>query len=104
MALTDAPGRVEGAASSRLTLRGLSPADAASYTCQVTNACGTVGSQRATLGVCIADYDCNGGVDGDDVSGFFAAWESGTADVNGDGGVDGDDVSTFFALWESGGC
>jgi hypothetical protein len=58
----------------------------------------------AWVTVCAADYDCNGGIDGNDVGEFFRAWEAGAADVNGDGGVDGEDVSWFFELWESGGC
>ncbi len=55
---------------------------------------------------CPADFNQDGGIDGGDVSDFFAAWENGdaSADVNLDGGVDGVDVSTFFAAWENGGC
>jgi hypothetical protein len=57
-------------------------------------------------GVCPADFNQDGGVDGDDMTAFFAAWESGEmiADVNADGGIDGDDVTTFFHAWEAGGC
>jgi hypothetical protein len=62
-----------------------------------------------TLGVafhCPADFNQDGGVDGGDVSAFFAAWESGNsaADVNADGGIDGSDVEVFFHVWENGGC
>ena len=55
---------------------------------------------------CPADFNVDGGVDGADVSAFFAAWESGssTADVNCDGGTDGSDITVFFAAWEAGGC
>jgi len=55
---------------------------------------------------CAADFNNDGGVDGDDVVSFFRAWENGqsSADVNLDGGVDGDDISSFFRLWEAGGC
>jgi hypothetical protein len=55
---------------------------------------------------CAADYNQDGGVDGADVSAFFADWEAsvGCADTNQDGGIDGSDVDTFFAAWESGGC
>ncbi|MCX5690590.1 MAG: prolyl oligopeptidase family serine peptidase, partial [Planctomycetota bacterium] len=102
--MVDVPGQVQGAATSRLTLTGLSPASAGLYACQVTNSCASVSSLAAWVTVCAADYDCNGGVDGNDVAAFFSAWEAGAADVNGDGGVDGDDVSWFFDLWESGGC
>ncbi|MFZ4573870.1 MAG: PQQ-dependent sugar dehydrogenase [Phycisphaerales bacterium] len=53
---------------------------------------------------CLADYDDNGGIDGDDVIAFFADWDNGilAADVDGSGGVDGDDVILFFTQWDSG--
>jgi len=53
---------------------------------------------------CPADFTRDGGVDGDDVTAFFAAWEAGAAgaDVNLDGSVDGVDVSVFFSNWEAG--
>ncbi len=53
---------------------------------------------------CPADFNSDGGVDGADVSEFFAFWESGDgcADSNEDGGIDGGDVEVFFALWEAG--
>ncbi len=55
---------------------------------------------------CPADYNQDGGIDGADVSSFFADWETGNtaADVNKDGGIDGADVSAFFEAWENGGC
>ncbi len=55
---------------------------------------------------CAADFDQSGGVDGDDIGAFFAAWQSGAAcgDVDGSGGVDGDDIGFFFVRWEAGGC
>ncbi|MCX5690649.1 MAG: hypothetical protein NTV94_12860, partial [Planctomycetota bacterium] len=57
-------------------------------------------------GACPADFNQDGGVDGNDVDAFFASWESGdsAADVNHDGGVDGSDVDLFFSRWEAGGC
>ncbi|MEI7657967.1 MAG: cytochrome c peroxidase [Phycisphaerae bacterium] len=62
--------------------------------------CGSYGCPTA----CPADINQDGGVDGDDVSAFFGAWESGNAvgDFNQDGGVDGSDVGSFFFAWESG--
>lgn len=55
---------------------------------------------------CIADYNSDGGVDGQDVQAFFGDWEFGLpcADVNHDGGVDGQDVQRFYRLWENGLC
>ncbi|MBS0195704.1 MAG: hypothetical protein JSR77_03005 [Planctomycetes bacterium] len=51
-----------------------------------------------------SDIDCNGGVDGSDVSAFFDLWERGSvlADINDDGAVDGTDSADFFYLWEQG--
>ncbi len=53
---------------------------------------------------CPADYNDDGGVDGDDVIEFFADWDAGLsrADYSGDDAVDGDDVIEFFADWDTG--
>jgi len=53
---------------------------------------------------CPADYNQDGGVDGNDVNAFYEDWEAGRpcADVNQDGGVDGADVEEFFLAWEQG--
>ncbi len=53
---------------------------------------------------CIADFNQDGGVDGQDVEAFFIAWEAGGAagDINQDGGVDGGDVEAFILRWEAG--
>jgi hypothetical protein len=55
---------------------------------------------------CVADFNEDGGVDGQDLEAFYTVWQLGddTADVNQDGGVDGQDVEAFFTLWEAGGC
>lgn len=54
--------------------------------------------------VCLADTNCDGSVDGDDVIAFFTPWDNGLAeaDFNNDGSVDGDDVIEFFGRWDSG--
>jgi hypothetical protein len=53
---------------------------------------------------CPADLTNDGGVDGSDVSEFFARWEAADigADLTGDGAVDGQDVHEFFSHWEAG--
>lgn len=70
----------------------------------ITNDCGSVTSQTALLDVCPADFNCDGGVDGDDVIDFFGRWDNGetTGDFNRDGSVDGDDVIAFFNRWDAG--
>lgn len=57
-------------------------------------------------GICFADFNQDGGIDGSDIDAFFLAWEAGdfSADVNDDGGVDGSDVDRFFQAWEAGAC
>jgi hypothetical protein len=54
---------------------------------------------------CFADFNNDGGIDGDDVIGFFAAWDANNAcgDVNADSGTDGDDVIAFFGSWDASG-
>jgi len=55
---------------------------------------------------CAADYNGDGGINGDDVPAFFVDWESAApcSDVNQDGGIDGADVEAFFDVWEAGAC
>ncbi len=50
------------------------------------------------------DFNGDGGIDGDDVIGFFVAWDGNLfdSDYNDDGSVDGDDVIMFFELWDTG--
>ncbi len=59
---------------------------------ELVNACPT----------CPADYDNSGGVDGDDITAFFADWQIGAGDIDGSGGVDGDDIAYFFGRWQAG--
>ena len=74
------------------------------YRCVISNACGEAISDGAQLVICPADFDCSGGVDGDDVILFFGMWDANDigADFNNDSGVDGDDVIEFFGRWDSG--
>jgi len=55
---------------------------------------------------CIADFNNDGGIDGQDIEAFFQSWEIAepSADVNQDGGVDGQDIEYFFIRWEAGIC
>ena len=92
-----------------LTLPAVGVAEAGFYTVDLTGAsgvCGTASTAGSRVSVCPADFNCDGGVDGQDVSEFFALWEAGEslADVNADGGIDGADIGAFFAFWEAGGC
>ncbi len=92
------------ATTATLALTNVQLPDADFYDCIVTNACGTITSNPATLTICIGEFNCDGGIDGGDVGAFFGEWEAGNAiaDVNTDGGIDGADVSSFFEHWEAG--
>lgn len=54
---------------------------------------------------CTGDFNHDGGITGDDIGAFFAAYELGieSADVDFNGGIDGADLAAFFASYE-GGC
>jgi len=70
----------------------------------VTNTCGSVTSDPATLAICIGDIDCDGDTDSDDVVTFFSSWDSGEpgGDTDTDGDTDSDDIIVFFAAWDAG--
>jgi Immunoglobulin domain len=91
--------------SDTLELENVTGADVGSYDCVISNFCGSATTAAAMFTICFGDFNCDGGVDGGDITAFFAAWEDGdpSADINADGGVDGADVVDFFAHWE-GGC
>jgi subtilisin family serine protease len=63
---------------------------------------GIINALAALNGVCPADMNADGGVDGDDVIAFFTRWDANQADFDGSGGTDGDDVIAFFARWDAG--
>lgn len=108
------------AATPTLVIDGLQAHDAGLYDCVVTNSCGSIVSDAATLSVvnlgdpgceicvegCPADFDGNGGVDGGDLGAFFNAYElgSGCADVDHNGGVDAGDIGYFIQVFEAGQC
>jgi len=109
---------VSGAATPTVNISSISGVGG-NFRCIVTNACGSVTSNVATLTVlnpsdpaciicptCSADYNQDGGVTGDDVAAFFNDYEAGTgcADTNVDGGITGDDIAAFFVAFEAGGC
>lgn len=95
---------VIGATTATLRIEGCSLADEGAYTCRVTNTCGSTTSESATFTVCMADDDCDGDVDSDDIIVFFQAWDSGVhiADLDRDGDTDSDDILIFFDAFEAG--
>jgi hypothetical protein len=101
-----------GVDTSTLTILDGDESLAGTYRCEAVNSCGRSLSPPYTVtfsggGVpCIADFNRDGGIDGEDVAMFFDAWEASDpdADANQDGGIDGGDIAEFFSLWEAGGC
>jgi hypothetical protein len=85
------------------------PVDHIPYTfrCIVTNACGSVTSDAATLTICAADFNCDGFLDFFDYDAFVECFETeacdgGSADFNGDGFVDFFDYDDFVLAFETG--
>jgi uncharacterized membrane protein len=74
------------------------------FRCVAINACSATVSNSAAFVVCPADYNCDGGVDGQDIGDFFNDWSNAAsgADLNCDGGIDGDDTNFFFMNWSEG--
>ena len=95
---------LSGAQTRTLTISNVRASTPATYAFFASNDCGFVQSNVAVVTVCPADFDCSGGVDGDDVIAFFTLWDSAdlAADFNHDEGVDGDDVIAFFEHWDAG--
>jgi hypothetical protein len=95
----------QGATTPTLTINLDEPSQSGSYSVAVTNSCGTTISQGAWVEVrCPADFNDDGGTDGQDLFEFFEAWSGGlsSADLNFDGGTDGSDITAFFTRWENG--
>ncbi|MDI1290963.1 MAG: hypothetical protein PSX37_13560, partial [bacterium] len=93
-----------GIGTPTLTLTNLGPLAPGAYRVVVTNTCGSVTSEPATLTICIGDADCDGDTDSDDTVTFFNYWDQGDArgDADNDGDTDSDDVVVFFAALDSG--
>jgi trimeric autotransporter adhesin len=83
--------------------------------CVVTNSCGVVHSDPASIVLrncpydsCPADYDGSGGTpDSEDIEAFFADWLGGAncADLDcSEGTPDSEDIQTFIAAWLAGTC
>lgn len=94
-----------GANGPTYTIPSATLSDEGQYTVVVSNGCGSVTSNAATLEVnCLADFDGSGFVDIEDYSAFIAAFEEGdiSADVDGSGFVDLEDFNFYVPLFEAG--
>jgi hypothetical protein len=97
-------GAVSGANTPTLTISPASLADAGTYDCIVTNDCGSVTSNAATLTVCAGDINCDESVDFGDFLAFFNCFDTETpcADIDGNPGVDFGDFLAFFNAYDAG--
>ena len=95
-------GSVQGALIESLTIQGTSDSVAGTYDCIVSNGTASVPS-LATVDVCMADFTCDGFVDGFDYQAYVAAFEAGelSSDMDSDGFVDGFDYEQFVTLFET---
>jgi hypothetical protein len=95
--------RISGSATNSLAFAGATPADAGSYDCIVTGACGPLASTAATLTFCAADFDCSGDVSVQDIFAYVNAWLANDprADING-GGTNVSDIFDFLSGWFAG--
>jgi len=110
---------IGGATGSTYTIDSVTTADAGDYDCVVTNGCGSVPSDAATLSVspavCVGDANCDGTINwrdidylvaaqNDNVSAWTALFPGGPSctianvDVNGDEHVNWRDIDPFIAL------
>jgi hypothetical protein len=109
--------RIAGATTDTLTIEPSWMSDSGSYDVVVTNDCGSVTSDPATLTITaqVGDMNCDGGVDFGDINVFVLALTNGAgyaagypncdrdlADCNQDGYVDFGDINSFVALLASG--
>ena len=104
----------QGSSTAQLTLTGFAPAwrtsalsAARGVRCVLSGPCPGTSSRTSVSAIitfCPAEFNCDGGVDGEDVDAFFQAWSTAQpeADLNADGGIDGGDVSSFFGFWTAG--
>ncbi len=99
---------IPGATGRTLTLADVGPGQAGSYDALVSNTCSSAVTAAAVVGLCAADFNCDGSRDPDDLSDFiscyFANPPCGAADVSGDGVTDPDDLSDFISLYFGAGC
>jgi hypothetical protein len=94
-----------GVTTPTLTINTTDPSQSGLYTLAITSPCTALTTTGTLLDIrCGADFNNDGAVDGDDVIGFFTAWDAGdlAGDYNSDGSVDGDDVIGFFGRWDVG--
>ena len=98
---------LSGATTSVLTIDNLNLAESGTFTCTLTNSCGSTTTRPALLTVlpaCRADFNADGNVDFFDYLDFVDAFTAGshTADITGDGELDFFDYLDFVDAFSAG--
>jgi len=98
---------ITGAHDSFLTIFNLRPMDRNYYyVCRSTNSCGSTDSFFARVYFCLADFNCDGALDPDDLADYITCYFStppcAPADFNADGLTDPDDLADFITDFFSG--
>ncbi|MFO0833778.1 MAG: immunoglobulin domain-containing protein [Phycisphaerales bacterium] len=93
-----------GANDQTYTIWSATAADSGSYDCVIENDCGHATSDPAFVSVCIADFNCDGFVNGNDYDEFAELFDEAYsgADLNSDGFVNGDDYDLFASAFDAG--
>jgi hypothetical protein len=101
---------VSGATTANLSIAAnpgssLFSTQAVNYRCRVSGACGgPVTSSAAQLSLCMADYNCTGGISVQDLFDYLAGWfaSDSRADYNHDGSATVSDIFSFIGSWFTG--
>lgn len=74
------------------------------FACASTNSCSNQTSTSAYLDICLADFNCSGGLSVQDIFDFLAAWFAGEprSEFNQDGNLNVNDIFSFLGAWFSG--
>jgi FG-GAP-like repeat/Immunoglobulin I-set domain len=97
-------GAVSGATTSTLTIDPVSARDAGSYDVVVTNDCGVIVSEPASLTIasppCPADLNLDGSVDAADLAILLGGWgQPGVGDIDASGAADAVDLGLLLGSW-----
>lgn len=99
--VTDDPGHIAGAGTTRPTITLPRPSDAGVYSCVATNDCGSVTLGGIMVSYCPYEFDCSGQYSVNDLFAFLAAFFGGDprADTDGNGAISTQDLFDFLAGW-----
>jgi hypothetical protein len=97
-------GTASGAHEPTMIIDFTCPSGPSRVRCAVSNPCGSVTSDTASLTLCPPDFNCSGVLGVQDIFDFLAAYFNGEfrADFNGSGNVSVQDIFNFLAAYFAG--